>query len=168
VTGIYKDGAKFDEKNSLDGGGYSYSSDLLGSDQIGDGVDFKFGSAGAPDAVTSATVDLPSGKFSSIKLLAVGVEGSQESQIFTVNYADGSSSPFTQSLSDWAYPGKVSGESSAVDMPYRLESDGNTDSRHFYIYAYSFNLDKTKNIRSISLPNNRNVVVFAITLVPAK
>ena len=168
VTGIYKDGAKFDEKNSLDGGGYSYSSDLLGSDQIGDGVDFKFGSAGAPDAVTSATVDLPSRKFSSIKLLAVGVEGSQESQIFTVNYADGSSSPFTQSLSDWAYPGKVSGESSAVDMPYRLESDGNTDSRHFYIYAYSFNLDKTKNIRSISLPNNRNVVVFAITLVPAK
>lgn len=168
VTGIYKDGSKFESKDSLDQGGYSFSAEQLGPDQVGDGVVFKLGPANAPDAVTSATVELPSRKFSSLKLLAVGVEGSQEAQTFTVNYADGTSSPFTQSLSDWAILGKFPGESIAVDMPYRLEGDGAKDNRHFYTYAYSLNLDSSKTVRSISLPRNRNVLVFAMTLVPAE
>ncbi|MFZ0957883.1 MAG: glycoside hydrolase family 38 C-terminal domain-containing protein, partial [Candidatus Sulfotelmatobacter sp.] len=98
VRGIYTDGSKFATAASLDGGGFSYSKETLGSTQLWDGVSFHLGPANAPDAVESKTVALPEGKFASLKLLATGVEGSQESQVFTITYADGTSSSFTQSL----------------------------------------------------------------------
>ena len=62
---------------------------------------FRFGPANAPDVVTGQTVTLPAGCFGALKILAAGVEGSQKSQTFTVAYADGTSSTFTQNLSDW-------------------------------------------------------------------
>ena len=166
VTGIYDDGSKFEPANSLDEDGFAYSEQLLGSEQIGDGVVFKLGRANAPDVATGKLISLPAGNFSSIKLLAVGVDGNQELQTFSVIYADGTSSSFTQSLSDWASPRGFSGESVAFTLPYRLVGDGSKDSRDFYGYAYSFALDKNKVVRSISLPSNRYVLVFAATLVP--
>jgi alpha-mannosidase len=168
VTGIYRDGSKFQPKDSFDGGGYSFSSESLGSEQIGDSVVFKIGPANAPNVVTSATVRLPEGKFADLKILAAAVEGNQEAQTFIVNYADGTSSSFSQSLTDWAIAGKFPGESAAVDSPYRLVADGSKDSHDFYANAYSFAIDSNKTLRSISLPVNRNVLVFAITLVSAR
>jgi hypothetical protein len=99
-------------------------------------------------------------------MLAAGVEGSQESQDFTVTYSDAASSSFTRSLSDWFMPENFSGESTAVTMNYRLAGDGSKDDSRFHIYGYSFDLDSTKVVRSITLPDNRNVVVFAMTLTP--
>ncbi len=64
--------------------------------RVGSGVVFCIsGPANAPDAVTGKIVTLPQGKFDSLKILAVGVNGDQELQTFTVTYADGTSSPFT-------------------------------------------------------------------------
>jgi len=128
---------------------------------------FKLGPPGVPDVVTSATVPLPAGNYAALKILAVGVNGGQEMQNFTVTYADGTSSSFTQSLSDWYDPGHFSGESAAVNMRYRLVGDGTTEEHPGgSIYAYSFSLDSGKQVRSVSLPNNRNVLVLAMTLVP--
>ena len=166
VTGIYKDGAKFEEAASVDGGGYAFSEKLLGSEQVGSEVVFRLGAPGIPDAVTGKTVELPHGKFSTLKLLGIGVEGTQDRQIFTIHYADGTSTPVTQTLSDWSSSSVVDGESKAVQMPYRLSGGGDFDSNPFVLNAYSFALDSSKEVRSISLPANRNVVVFAVTLVP--
>jgi alpha-mannosidase len=168
VTGIYDDGSKFKESDSFDGIGWACSKQVLGSQLVGDGVIFKLGPAGAPDVVNGAVVPLPAGHFESLKLLAVGVNGGQEMQTFTVAYGDGTSESFTQSLSDWYSPGRFSGESRAVSMPYRLVGDGSTDSHDSgSIYAYSFTLDSAKEVRSVNLPDNRNVLVLAMTLVPA-
>ena len=166
ATGIYDDGSKFTPAASLDGAGWACSRQVLRSEQVGEGVIFKLGPADAPDAVTSAMIPLPPGKFAMLKMLAVGVNGSQEMQAFTVTYSDGTSSSFTQSLSDWYSPSHFSGESAAVEMPYRLVGDGSTDERVGNIYAYSFTLDSGKETRSVTLPSNRNVVVLAMTLVP--
>jgi hypothetical protein len=166
ATGIYDDGSKFTAAASLDGIGWACSRQVLRAEQVGDGVIFKLGPADAPDVVTRATVPLPSGKFAMLKMLAVGVNGSQEMQTFTVTYSDGTSSSFTQSLSDWYFPSHFSGESAAVEMPYRLVADGSTEERVGNIYAYSFGLDRGKEVRSVTLPSNRNVVVLAMTLVP--
>ena len=111
VTGIYDDGSKFTPASSLDNDGYAYSEQLLGSTQVGEGVVFKLGPANAPDVVSGKTIALPAGRFSSLKMLAVGVDGSQELQTFTVIYADGTSSSFTQSLSDWYASRTLEGES---------------------------------------------------------
>jgi alpha-mannosidase len=168
VTGIYNDGSTFSAEASLDGDGFSLSEQLLGGDQVGDGVVFKLGPPNAPDMVTGKTVALPSAKFASLKILALAVNGAQELQTFTITYADGTSSSFTQSLSDWAARGKFTGESAAVSMPYRLTTDGSKDSRTFYAFAYSFTLDSNKVVRSLSLPSNRDVLVLAVTAVPTE
>jgi alpha-mannosidase len=94
------------------------------------------------------------------------VEGGQEAQVFTITYADGTSSSVTQSLSDWYEPSGYPGESEAVAAPYRLAEDGSKDNRTFYLYGYSFNLDSGKQIRSVALPSNEHALVFAMTLVP--
>jgi alpha-mannosidase len=167
ITGIYSDGATFVRDTSLDGDGYSFSSQLLGTEQIADGVVFKLGPPNAPDVVSGKTVILPAGRFSTMEVLAVGVNGAQELQTFTVAYSDGTSSSFIQSLSDWASPRNFSGESEAVRLPYRLTAAGSKDTRTFYADAYSFRLDRQKAVHSLSLPSNRDVLVFAITLVPA-
>ncbi len=166
VTGIYRDGTTFTPEASLDGDGYSFSGELLGPEQIGDGVVFKLGPPNAPDVVTGKTVVLPAGRFSTLKVLALGVNGAQELQTFTVTYADDTSSSFTQSLSDWAAPRNFAGEAEGVSLPYRLTADGSKDSRIFYAHAYSFNLNSQKDVRSLSLPSNRDVLIFAVTMVP--
>ena len=167
VTGIYSDGKPFSRAASLDEDGFAFSEQLLGSEQIGDGVVFKLGPPNAPDVVTGRTVTLPAGRFASLKVLAIGVNGNQELQTFTVTYADGSSSSFSRTLSDWASPGNFNGESVAFNLPYRLVADGSRDTRTFYGYAYSFNVDPHKEVHTISLPSNRYVLVFGVTLVRA-
>ncbi|MGP8251582.1 MAG: alpha-mannosidase [Terracidiphilus sp.] len=167
VTGIYTDGSKFERSASMDGGGYSFSEQALGSDPVGADVVFRLGPANAPDAVTSRTVELPRGRFASLKLLALAVVGSQRDQLFAIHYADGTSSSFAQSLSDWSAGETFPGESIAVRAPYRLAGDGSKDDGPFHVFAYSLPLDSQKEIRSLTLPDNRDVVVLAATLVPA-
>jgi alpha-mannosidase len=167
VTAIYKDGSKFEPGVSADGGGYSFSAKTLGTGQVGDEVIFKIGPANAPDAVSNKTVSLPPGKYSSVRVLATAIEGNQTRQHFTINYSDGTSSTVNQSLSDWAGGAAFKGESDAVEMPYRLSGDGSIDGNPFHLWAYGFNTDPSKVVKSITLPPSRNVIVFAITLVPA-
>ncbi len=168
VTGIYRDGSKFSPLDSLDGDGYAFSAELTGNEQFGDGVIFKLGPPNAPNVVTGKTITLPSGKYGSLKILAIGVNGNQELQNFAVTYADGTSSSFSQNLSDWAVPANFPGESIAASMPYRLVSDGAKDSRTFNTFAYSFKLDPAKTVASFTLPSNRDVLVFGLTLVPVE
>lgn len=167
VTAIYKDGAKFATAASLDNDGSALSAEQAGAEQVGAGVVFKLGPANVPDAVTGTTVTLPAGKFSSLRMLAVSLNGSQDMQTFTVSYTDGTSASFTQSLSDWSDTGKAQGESLATEMAYRISGDGTKDANPFYTHAYAFPLDPGKTVHSISLPANRDVVVLGITLVPA-
>jgi alpha-mannosidase len=51
-------------------------------------------------------------------------------------------------------------------MPYRVTGDGEKDGNSFNAFAYSFSLDNSKTVKSVSLPRNRNVVVLTMTLVP--
>lgn len=169
-TGIYNDGDSFSSSGGLDGNGYAYSSWEVGMFQnIQNGIPFNLGTADVPDVVSGAgqIITLPAGKFSSLKMLGTGVNGNQPSQKFTVTYADGTTSSFAQSMSDWSTPQSYSGESDAAMMQYRDVSNGTEDnSQAYYLYGYSFSLNHMKTAKSITLPNNSNVEVLAITLVP--
>ncbi len=151
----------------LNGSSTAYSANLIGAQQTIAGALFYFGPANAPDAVSAKTVSLTRGRFSSISLLATGVNGSQVAQKFKVTYTDGTSSTFTQNLSDWFTPQAFPGELKALSMPYRENGLGERDNRTFYLYEYKFVLNLTKTVASIMLPNNRNVVVLAATLSSA-
>jgi hypothetical protein len=163
VSGSAVDNLPF-TSGGLDAGGRSYSGMLLGASQSVGGTLYAMGPLGLPDAVNSQTVTLPAGKFTSLKMLATGVNGNELSQKFTVTYTDGTTTAFTQSMSDWFTPQNYTGESQAVTMNYRDNSTGTTDGEVFHLYGYTLAVNSAKIVKSITLPQNRNVVVLAITL----
>jgi alpha-L-fucosidase 2 len=149
----------------IDGGGHSLSSTLLSSSIAWNGLEFNFLAPNTSNGASNETVTLPSGQFSTVSILAVAVNGNQTSQTFTVKYTNGTSTNFTQSMSDWgATPAGYSGESTAATMGYRDVSNGSTQSGTFYLHGYSFAINSALTVSSIVLPANANVVVVAIDL----
>ena len=169
-AGLYTDGTTFTNPatGGIDGGGAAYSASQLGASQTWNGLQFNFGPANATNVIsgTGQTLPMPAGKYSALRLLATGVQGNQTAQPFTVTYADGTIGIMYQSLSDWFSPQNYPGESKAVIMGRRNNSDGSADNRTFYLYGYSFILNSSKVLQSLQLPNNPNVVVLAASLIP--
>ena len=168
VTGIYPDGVSFSD--GMDGDGFGCSSNLLNQSQTWSSKQFVLSSPRAGFNVISCKgqiIPLPPGKFTKLQILATAVNGTQEGQNFTINYSDASmNQTFTQSLSDWASPDSNPGESTAVTMEYRDQADGTRDENTYYLFGYSFDLKPSGTATSIKLPDNENVKVFAITLMP--
>jgi hypothetical protein len=167
VNGFYSDGTTFTTAASLDGNGSAYSANLLGGSLTWSSTSFTFGPANQLDAVRNATVTLPAGQFTALRLLGTGVNGDQLSQTIKVNYADGTSSTFTQTFSNWLNASQnVAGQQIALTTAYRNKSTGVADSRAFNLYGYSFALDGTRTVSSLVLPANSNVAILAATLTP--
>ena len=157
-VGITSDGKSF--TGGLDGVGYAYSGTLLQSLGLG-----------APDQANvvsgaSGAIALPAGQYSSLTVTGTGVNGAQLAQTFKVSYSDGTSTTFTQNLSDWFTPANYPGELAALAMSYRNSANGTKDNRPFSLYQYSFSLNNTKTVSSITLPSNNNVKVFAMAVKP--
>ena len=165
VVGIANAGSPV-PSGGLDSEGYAYAETLLGTSLSWGGSTFTLGAAGTADAVSNTTIALAAGNDSAVNLLAAAVNGNQPNQTFVVTYTDGSSSRFTQSLSDWYTPQSYAGESRVLTMPYRIAPSGASSSGPIYLYGYSFAINSAKTVQSITLPNNRNVVVLAIDLLP--
>ncbi len=87
-TGIYTDGRTFN--GGIDASYSSFSANLLGTTLSWNRLVFNLGPANAPDVVYCAgqTINLPSGSFNTLQLLATAVQGSQLAQTFTVTYTE--------------------------------------------------------------------------------
>ena len=160
VVGIASTGSPTVD-GGLDADGYAYSETLLGQSVTWGGSTFALGAAGTFDAASNTTIPLPATNDSTLNLLATAVNGSQRNQTFVVTYTDGTTSTFTQNLSDWYSPQNFSGESQALKMAYRISPRGLESIGPIYLYGYSFAINGSKTLKSITLPNNRNVVVLA-------
>ena len=165
IDAFFSDGTNFTKQVGL--GGYAYSSNLLTSARVLNGVQFNFGKTNTANAVAGAgqTIALPEGSYTTLQLLASGINGNQSAQTLTVTYTDGTTSHFTQSFSDWFSPSNNFGEAEAVAMPYRNIENGTKDPRPFNLYAYAFLLDNNKQVKSLTLPNDASVLVLAANLV---
>jgi hypothetical protein len=164
------DGA-FTSDGGIDGHGNALSANLLGTTVTWNGANYAIGIPGQPDGVNGATIALPQGNFTAITLLAAAVNGNQPNQQFVLNYYDGTSTAYTQSISDWHTPQNYSGEATAYTMAYRLASTGNQQTTRqtgpYYLYGYSFTIPGGESVESLQLPVNANVVVLAIDVTPA-
>jgi len=160
---------------NLDGGGYSYSIHALGGNAVAwGGTTFNLGPAGQNNVVSANDQTIISGgstfmenTYTALDILATAVNGAQ-SGTFTVHYSDGTSVPFTQSFSDWAVNSSESGESVVESMGYRNydQSGGNgRDTRSMFVYGYSFALNSSKQVFSITLPGNGSIKILAMDLV---
>ena len=165
-VGIVADGTTFAANSGLDGIGFALSANLLGTGLVADGTNFNLGTAGANNVVTAngQTIALPTTNAATLRLLATAVNGNQSDQSFVVTYTDGTQTTFTQSLSDWYTPQSYAGESVAATTNYRDTAGGGRDTRTFRVHAYTLRLDPSKQVRSLTLPNNSNVEVLAINL----
>ena len=164
VYAAYSDGTNFTTQGGL--GGYAYSSNLLTPSRVLNGVQFHFGKPNVANGVAGAgqVIALPTGHFKTLELLASGINGNQSAQTLMVTYTDGTTSQFTQSFSDWYSPSNNLGEAEAVAMSHRNIENGTEDDRQFNLYGYAFLLDETKDVKSLTLPNDSNVIVLAATL----
>jgi hypothetical protein len=150
----------------MDTYGYAYAANLLGSSVTWAGLPFTLGGAGVASAVHGGTIAVPAGHYSSVKLLGAAVQGNHVNQTFMVNYSDGSSDTFKQSMSDWSSPQSYAGEAKVLSLAYKVRPQGTALTQANYVYGYSFAVNGAKTVTSLTLPSNRDVVVLAIDLIP--
>ena len=166
VVGIVKDGAHTRSDGGFDGEGSTYPASQIREAATAKNVRFVIGAASGPNAAScrGKTIALPGGNHHSVWLLASAIEGSHKDLDLTVSYSDGSSAKFSQNFSDWYVPEGFPGEFRAIRSAYRNTADGSRDERTFYVYGYGFKLDPSKTVKSVTLPNDEQVRVLAITL----
>jgi hypothetical protein len=166
--GIVADGTRFGG-GGFDRAGHALSFNQLGANLFAGGVTFNLGPAGAADVVSAAgqTIALPASNDVALKLLATAVRRNQPLQTFTVTYTDGTTARFTRSISAWVRSRRFAGETTAVTIRYVDTSRGRKLAGRFSVYEYTFTLDPTKAVLSLTLPRNANVEVLAATLISA-
>jgi hypothetical protein len=150
-----------------DSTGYAYSASLLGTSVTYAGSTYTLGAAGTADVVSSTTIPLPAGNYTTLNLLGAAAHGNQTNQSFVVTYTDGTTTTITQSLSDWwGPPQNYAGESQVLKMAYLVTPTGATMNEVVYVYGYSLAINSAKTVKSLTLPANRNVMILAVDAGP--
>jgi PKD repeat protein len=158
---------------NFDDGGWSYAAELLpesvranGGPVEFDGVDYEFPSPADGQLNTvearGQTIQLPSGRFDELKLLGAAHHGDVQAGA-TITYTDSTTDAVTLSYTDWAQSPKF-GETIAVNMPHRHDPSGDTGPR-VYIFGQTIPVDPTKDLASITLPDEDRLHLFAISAV---
>jgi hypothetical protein len=146
------------------------------------GIRFNFGPVNSVDCTTACIADVVdlqstpgqtipllsqnSEAYSTVTMLGTGVQGSHTGTV-TVNYTTGPGDIFNQTFSDWCSYGQNVNESIAVTGIERINSDGTLNGASCNLYAYTYALDPTRKVHSITLTNTDGTsysFVLAITL----
>lgn len=150
-------------------------------------VPFTFGSVNTancgPSTSTACTVDtvnlttsgvvitLPTDQqtiYSTLIMLGTAVNGHHAGQV-TATYTTGAPNVFSQTFSDWCGYGGNQYESIAVGGIERINSDGTLNGASCNLYAYTYPLDYTRTLQSITLTDKDGsgaMFGLAITLKP--
>jgi hypothetical protein len=144
------------------GQGYAFDASLLPTGFTGAGQKFAMGPADQPDAVRNKTIALTAKNRLGLSVLATAVDGNQVDQTFMVTYSDGSTTMYTQSMSDWGRPQHYPDELIARNTADRITPTGARQPGVWDIYAYILPTDSSKQVVSLTLPNNQRVAVFAV------
>src|SRR3984885_5128562 len=166
INGIYTTGSTFNGGLGFDSGGNAYSSNLLGTSVTWNNITYQLGPTNLPDAVRNTTITLPPGYYASLNMLGALVNNTTASNTFVVKYTDGTTTSFTQSLSDWVFPLNWPGETEITCVPYRITSGGGQDAHLTCVYGYQITLNSSKIVQSVTLPSGPgDVVMLAMALV---
>jgi hypothetical protein len=161
--------------SGLDGSGDVYSINALGGSSLTwNGQTFDFGPTSTANAVVAAgqTIALTPGYYTSIQLLGTATGGAPQSASVTVNYIGGGTSTFTQTFSDWmdGYTGAgttAPGEAIAAFMTSYNTLSGTVTGAKVYLYGYTFAVNPSEQVASITLSSNSKVFVLAVDGVNA-
>jgi hypothetical protein len=150
-----------------DGMASSYSANLFKSNPVYDGTAYATGPLdnGKNNAMhlSGQTIAVKQNKYESIRLLGSSTNGNKTGLI-RVNYTDGTYSHFSLSMKDWC-TSDITGEKVVQAMSHR-HSGSSDEYINCYIYAYYLGPDKTKTVSSITMPDQKDMHVLALTLLP--
>lgn len=147
----------------FDGQGWSYDAALLPTGQVTwGGVAYA-----APDPAGTAAnfveargqaILLPEGAHASLRLVAASHNGPVTTAL-TIRYTDGSTAELPVTVADWAGSGAA-----VLEMPHRIKAGRGVDAPPVRLFGSSLPLDPAKAVRSVGLPDDPRVEVYAITL----
>ena len=119
-------------------------------------------------AITIPVTAPQNGFFSTVIVLGTAVNGHHSGSV-TATYMGGTSTKFTQTLSDWCGFGGNQYESVAVGGINRINSDGTLNGASCNLYAYTYPIDPTKVLTGLTLTDldgSGAMFAMAITLKP--
>ncbi|GAA3346466.1 GH92 family glycosyl hydrolase [Amorphoplanes nipponensis] len=155
-------------EGDFDGGGWSYDAALLpaAGPVTWDGVPYQ-----APDPAGPAknfvpargqSLLLPAGDHAAVKLVATTHNGPVTAAL-TIGYADGTSAPATVTVADWCGPA-ATGTTTALALPHRIKAGQGVDGPPVSLFGVSLPVAAGKQVRSITLPNDARLLLYAVTL----
>ena len=161
------DGTSFGT-GGLDLNGWAFSDTLIaGAIPRGDSVYTV--PRGSPDAVrcASQTIPLPAGAYKSV-VVVVGQGNGPVTSVFTLNNRDGTTTAYSQSVSDWCVPRTgVLRETTCSLQSYRIDSSGTRVAPATQLVSYEFPIVSAGGASSLKLPTMNKLVVFAVALTQA-
>lgn len=164
-----EDAFSYDSKRSdgnYDGNNLSYSANLFTPNPVYDSTVYATGSLddGKSNSIhlNGQTIAVVQNKYESIRLLGSATNGNKAG-IARVNYTDGTFTYFSLSMKDWC-TSDTTGEKVVQTMAHIHSSTGDEIINN-YVYACYLNPDKTKTISSITMPDQKDMHILAITLL---
>jgi hypothetical protein len=155
-------------QGNFDGFGWSFDAALLppAGPVTFDGVTYA-----APDPTGTAanfvtakgqSLLLPTGQHAALRLIASAFNG-PVTTVLNVAYADGTNAQLPLTVADWCgspAPGSVA----VVSLPHRIRAGMGVDGPPISLYGFNLPLDAQKEVRSVSLPDDARLKLYAVTL----
>jgi predicted GH43/DUF377 family glycosyl hydrolase len=94
-----------------------------------------------------------------IGFLGAATNGNKSGAV-TINYSDGTSSTASLAQTDWGNP-PGAGNQAVAETAYRNQATG-PNVHNFYVDEQSIAVDPDRTVASITLPNQRNLHIFAV------
>ncbi|MEV6851955.1 GH92 family glycosyl hydrolase [Actinoplanes sp. NPDC051411] len=154
---------------NFDGGGWSYDAALFppAGPVTWNGVTYD-----APDPTGTAAnfvpaegqpLLLPAAPHSSVQLVATSHNG-PVSGVLTLGYTDGSVQSVPLTIADWC-GGATAGTTTVLAMDHRIKAGQGVDGPPTSLFGATIPLAAGKQLRSISLPDDSRMLLYALTLM---
>ncbi len=106
---------------------------------------------------------LPQAKRSGLRLVATTHNGPVTGAL-TVHYTDGTNAELPITVADWCGE-PATGSTTVLAMPHRIRAGSGVDGPPVKLFGLALSLDPTKTVRSVSLPADQRIHLYAITLL---
>ena len=162
----------FRADGNIDGKGNSYAAELLPAGLEHKGVRFALSDPTGPVALRAAgqVIELPEGDWNRVCLLAASSAGDTRARFIAgetpvdVNVPD-----YCGFVSQWGHTGHTEGFVKDAEYAYvgthRHNAGENKDMPYEFSYMFNITIDLPAGARSITLPINKKVMIFAATAV---
>jgi alpha-mannosidase len=145
-----------------------YSADIVNTAPTFESVTYQLGplTNGSQNGIkgTGQTITLTQGQYASIRFLGSATNNNQTGT-FRITYTDSTYTDVSVTQLDWRTTASVSGEKVIQTMDHKHTPTADSV-KNTYIFGYYLTPTSGKTVASLTLPNNANIHVLAITLVP--